>query len=649
MRSALSLIVWLGLGLAAWNGYGQIGRDGKGLGKEGMDRPARGQERGGLFGTPDSLQADTARWEVKTYPSSWYRYIHPSREEDTLTVDTLLDIGERFRVNFTERDIFPFMPFQNIGQPLNRPGGEEPLSFRWRQKVRQGKLPAFLGADAVPVYHVPTPYSRLYYLSGNKQGQMLHSRIGINVRPHWYVGVGYRGLSSLGYYRHSISSHEFWYAVTEYFTPDRRYMIRAVLVKNHLENEENGGITDERYFEMPGDAYVDRAKIPVRLEDKSLWHSRQLRLHQRWRIKKDKERGPEAGYIFDYLKAYYAYESAATGVYGPLASGAGPADSTGMRHYFHQIYLTFRWKATGIRAALEWERHFITFDSTRTAVPVPVPRQNYFGDRRVLLQLFGKYTAVRWRAGGAYDPYTSLGSFSGEIQGWRGPDTLEIRIYAGRERAPFDMLVHQSRFDRFNWYHPDARESRMQAEFIYAGRWGRMKFRWSESVDPWFYGTDSLPHRYDGRVSVLAWEWEKDFSRGKWHFYPRIRYQTLDRTPALDLPAWIWRVAVYYKDKWFDKRMDMQAGITLRGFSSYYMDGFNPLVQSFFRQTRKTYGGFYLGDLFFDFKVKRFRAFLALEHFNALWERYRPRYYSAPYYPYADHIWRAAIVWEFVN
>ena len=93
----------------------------------------------------------------------------------------------------------------------------------------------------------------------------------------------------------------------------------------------------------------------------------------------------------------------------------------------------------------------------------------------------------------------------------------------------------------------------------------------------------------------------------------------------------------------------MQAGVLIRYFSAFYMPAYNPLTNMFFQQRRRLYGDFYLADIFFDFKVKRFRAFTSLEHFNALWERFSPRYYSAPYYPYADYFLRIGITWEFVN
>jgi len=595
----------------------------------------------------DTASADTASIRLKTYPASMYRYVYMGREKDTLTVDTLLRPQQRFRANFTQRDLFVYMPFQNIGQPLN-PLAVEEVKEPWGRLVPEGKLPVFRRAGDIPLYHTPTPYSRLFYLSGNKQGQMLDSRIAITVTPHWYIQLGYLGLSSLGYYQHGIASHENWFLMTGYKNRANTFEGRIYVVKNHLENEEYGGILDETYFEQPGRDYVDRGKIPVRLNDKSIWHSRQTGLMLRGRPWKAVPRMYLA-YQADFLKGYYRYEGAETGIYGPLQSYSLPYDSTGIRYYRHRWGMQYGSDSLSFSVYYRYERHFVTFD---TVVQIPggfVSRQNYTGYRYAGMAGEGKFRKIHARVEGAYDfAYGQYETSVRVVYRFRTGTLTFTQQWSARQPA-FYKTVYQSRFVKFNWKNDFPNTTYHDTKLEYRGRLGKAEAGYFYRRNLSYFGTDSLPRVYGATIQGVRVDWERDFGLRKWHLYPRIRWQTVTPNPAFDLPRWNVRVMAYYRDRWFRQHMDLQTGLVVRYFSPYFMSAFNPLTNTFVRQERRKYGGFYLADLFLDFKVKRFRAFLALEHFNALWEKYHPAYYSAPYYPYADEIWRVAIIWEFVN
>jgi len=625
--------------------FAQIGGIGRLSGKKGnfpSDKLAKGRKPSDTSFTKDE------KIKLKTYPASYYRYILPANPSDTFVVDTSLRPKQRFKVNFTQKDLYFFMPFQNIGQPLNRLSTKTYQPDKWYDLVPEAKKPFFRNAQDIPLYHTPTPYSRLFYLSGNKQGQMLDSRIGVNIRPYFYVGVGYKGLSSLGYYKNGISSQESWFIHTEYFTPYKRYMLRFYIVKNHLENEEYGGITDESFFENPGKDYLDRGKIPVRLEDKSIWHSRQIWLEQTWKPMK-KDSLLHITYNFDYTKAYYGYEGNEKAVFGETVDYSLPFDSTGIRNYRHHLFLNYDRKSWQLRMGAAYHRLFVRYDTLVKTKNVTITPSHYIPYFYYTASLGWEGKALKNDFQVRYETHRQQWYLKEDF-GWQaGKHHINFHLLYRYEQPAWYFLIWQSRFERFNWHNDFSNTAQFSAAVSYKGQLGKLRVEQKLYNRPVYFGADSLPHQWQGGITVLSALYSRHFKWRKWGFIPEVRWQTHAANPSMDLPQWNLRGMVYYTDKWFKKHMHMQVGLTVRYFSSYYMSGFNPLTNQFFQQRHKKYGGFYLADLFFDFKVKRFRAFTALEHFNALWERFSPRYYSAPYYPYADYFLRVGIIWEFVN
>ncbi len=628
---------------------GQIGREGRFPG-------GRDKVPGGVDGPfrPAGNTADTTNLKkkkerkLKVYPLKLYKYYYADQPEDSLHIDSLLLPGHHEQNNFVQRNLFDFIPFQNMGQPVNKLSPGHLKSRRLYNLIPEGKMSSYRDATEIPFFHVPTPYSRLYYLTGNNKGQMLDSRFGVNIRPEWYAGAGYRGINSLGYYQHSLTSQENWYVNTAYHLPGGKYEMRFLIVKNHLENEENGGITDETLFENPGNDYLDRGKIPVRLQDKSIWHSRQTKLFQSFKPVKDVPLS--VVYDFDYTKAFFQYDGNNQAVYGDTVRYSRPNDSIGIRNYRHEFLLGFKKDSFSVSGGWAYHRLFIRFDTIVNGTQVYVPQNHLEIYRFFISKVKKKWKNIDQNLFLAYDWTGKQIIFETGLSFQNQYFSLESNLTYQNRLPDFQYRIWQSRFERFNWKKSFDREKKLEINTSIqtgAGKW-EIDYRTYSGLT--YFGRDSLPHQYDEIIGYLALKYSKNWRWTKFGLAPSIKWQKLNRpNPAMDVPEWNVNLMIYYTDYWFQNNMLMQAGVKLKHFSPFYLSGYNPLNNSFFQQRDKKYGDFSLIDLFFDFKVKKFKAFLTLEHFNALWERFRPRYYSAPYYPYADLVIRLGISWEFVN
>ena len=631
----------LGLGVTAYGQFDGLG----GHRRDGMTNRRLGNRRGISPSDTSSVRRSKKRKKLKTYPLAQYRLY--DWQQDTIQTDTLLDINDYHRANFTGKDLYYGQAFQNIGQPVNRLTGwpDEDLLPRW---TPSGKHPVEFRKKDLLFAHVPTPLSRLYFLTGNGQGQMLHSHFHINIYPYWNVNFGYHGLSSLGYYRHSVSQDENWFINTHYTDSTRRLDIRLYMIKNILLNEENGGIVDEQFFENPGDTYLDRGKIPVRSENgKSLWHARSEGASIRW-APISAYSAWQTGYSFDYTKGYFRYEGLQAD-FGPSQPYSTDFDSLALRDYRHSVFGLYT--NNTMEASLGWTywRAFRRFDTSIVHNGMYIPSSTLWTEHFIDARL--RYTRDSLRIAfqsqwGMQGHHSIL--VNGQYRLKR--HTWKARLQWQHRRPEPKFLLWQSRYRKYNWAH-----SFDDVQVL------RLHFQWNNPAGQWqagmirarnytYFGTDSLPHQQAAPISVVSFTYRKDWQWKYGGIYPELTWQNLQGGGlALDLPRLRGRLTLYYKDHWFRRHMYLNAGIRITGFSAYYMPAYVPVIGEFVQQRYRHYGNYYIADVFFNFQVKKFYAFLSLEHVNAYWEKRHPNYYSAPFQPYADQTIRLGIIWKFVN
>ena len=117
---------------------------------------------------------------------------------------------------------------------------------------------------------------------------------------------------------------------------------------------------------------------------------------------------------------------------------------------------------------------------------------------------------------------------------------------------------------------------------------------------------------------------------------------------VLNLPEFVTRNTLYFSSDVFDKAMFIQTGVTLKYFTKYTMDAFQPLLGEFYIQNREEIGNFPMLDVFINARVRRTRIYLKAEHLNTIWSQ-EYNYYSAPNYPYRDFVIRFGVVWNFLS
>ena len=160
--------------------------------------------------------------------------------------------------------------------------------------------------------------------------------------------------------------------------------------------------------------------------------------------------------------------------------------------------------------------------------------------------------------------------------------------------------------------------------------------------------TTPQPFQFGGRVDYLKVKVSRELRWRKFGLNNTIMYQTLlDGESVFKVPELVTRNSLFYEDEWFEKALFVQTGVTLKYFTSYEMNRYDPVLGEFYLQNEQEFGGFPLIDLFFNVKVRQTRVYFKYEHFNSLFSS-NPNYFADPQNPYRDAVIRFGLVWNFL-
>ena len=173
-------------------------------------------------------------------------------------VDTSLSLEGEYTFNFLREDYFEYLPLPNMGEGFNKLGynfHDQPFTPQMGARVKHF---GYFEKEDVPYYEVPSAYTELFFKSTFQQGQFLDTSLAINTSPRFNIAVSFRGFRSLGKYVSALSRSRQFRLSTQYQTYNQRYRLRMHQTTQSLENEVNGGLTnDSVYFFENAPNYVE--------------------------------------------------------------------------------------------------------------------------------------------------------------------------------------------------------------------------------------------------------------------------------------------------------------------------------------------------------------------------------------------------------
>jgi hypothetical protein len=162
-----------------------------------------------------------------------------------------------------------------------------------------------------------------------------------------------------------------------------------------------------------------------------------------------------------------------------------------------------------------------------------------------------------------------------------------------------------------------------------------------------YFDTYAYPKQYLYDLYVMKTGVSAKFKFMKFNFYPSIIYQNISEKKILPLPNFVTSTSIFYSSKLFKSALEMQIGIDLFYYTSYFGNSYMPSTGMFYLQNELEVGSYPYVDLFMNVKIKRAKFFVKYEHANAGLNG--SNYMGVPYYPNGDRALRVGLWWGFLN
>lgn len=607
----------------------------------------------------EKMMGDSGKSKDTLPPIQDYKII--TVDNDTTFVDTTLTINKDYKFNYLRKDNFELLPFPNTAQTYNS------LDYGYEYQENFPLFGArarhfnFMEVEDINYYRVPTPLTEIYFKTVPEQGQQLDAFFTVNTSDRINFSVAYKGVRALGKYQHMLTSTGNFRATLTYNTSNEKYEAKAHFVSQDLMNEENGGLTSkalDQYISKEPE-FEDRSLLDVNFENaQNILYGKRFYLDHRYHLAGTmKKSALSLGHklIFNYKKYVFEQDKVEEDIFGSSFESSKLRDMVKLESFYNQADVTFRNSILGTLKARAGVNNYnygynTIYEKEEGRIQNRLKGQVYDvgGSYNKEISGFQVNADASLRFG---DDFT--GNYFVADAGYVFNDANRIKFGVKQaSRAPnFNFLLYQSDYINYNW---QTDFSNVNSQELFADleseKFGRLNGELSQIQNYAYFGLNEegfvKPFQYGGQVRYFKLKAEKGFDFGWLGMYHTFMYQNvLDGAGVLNVPEFVTRNSIYYKDYWFRKALYLQTGFTFKYFTSYNMNAYDPVLAEFYVQNEATYGNYPVVDFFFNAKIDQARIFFKLQHVNSLIQGNNN--FVAPGYPYADFSIRFGLVWNF--
>ena len=625
-------------------------------------------------------------------------------------VDTSLSLDAEYKFNFLREDYFEYLPLPNMGEGFNKLGydfHEQPFTPQMGARVKHF---GYFEKEDVPYYEVPSAYTELFFKSTFQQGQFLDTSLAINTSPKFNIAVSFRGFRSLGKYFSSLSRSRQFRLSTQYQTYNQRYRLRVHQTTQSLENEVNGGLTNDsvyffenapNYVEADDsgspvldengneqivfyDGFLDRNRLGTQIQADNVLEGKRYFMEHRYQmfpLAKDTTAYKMAvGYSASLEnKNYNLNQSRPSAYFFENYEVSNVRDSTSFNTLENKLFVHYKDNELGeLKLDLfhhnwdytlgpnEYEKDSLLANQIKTS--------QLAAQARWQKELFGVSTSAMGYQSLNKDYATQALSLEVKRHLVKGI-TLGGSYKYRSQPLNFNFYLVESDYKLYNWdnTHLENQQFNTRSAFISHPKWGRIQGEWT-SIDNFTFLNNTTPLRNLNekfRVEVLQINKKIDYFKarldqridfGNFSWVNNVQYQKVNQEEdsdallsgpiALNVPEWLVRSTIMLTSSLFNKALFFQSGATFVFFTDYYADQYNPLLAEFVTQNNVKIGEYPRVDFFFNAKIKSSRIFFKLENISSTIEHLinidTPYdYYAAPYTPYRDFSIRFGLIWNF--
>ncbi|WP_103864464.1 putative porin [Aquimarina sp. I32.4] len=596
-------------------------------------------------------------------------------DNDTTYVDTTLTIQKDYKFNYLRRDDFELIPIHNVGQTYNSLAKREERNHLLPLFGARARHFNFMEADDIKYYQVATPFTELYFKTTFEQGQQLDAFFTVNTSPRLNLTIAYKGVRSLGKYQHALTSTGNFRAIASYITKNDRYKIRTHFVSQDLLNEENGGLSTEglnQYlatgnFVGEGDEFADRGSVSVNFEDaENILLGKRFYLNHEFDILKKTDSSSTSlsiGHIMNLTDKRFKFEQTAIApenLLGQSYVAANLSDNVALEDFNNQVFLGFKNKWLGdLRISGGSSNYNYGYNSILnqadesgniTSITNRIKgdiytvggtyKNNYkgfevFADGQTIVS--GDFTGNYFNAGAGYELNDNYG--------------LWAKISSESVAPNYNFLLYQSDYVNYNWQNDFSNTETQKIQVaVKAKKIATIEASYA-TINNYTYFTKNAdaeitPVQATNDIKLLKVKLTQGLEYWKLGLDNTVMYQDAQGGEQVyNVPQIVTRNSLYYQDHWFKKALFLQTGVTLKYFTSYKADAYDPVLSEFYVQNTEEIGGFPQFDIFFNAKVRQTRIYFKYENIGEAFSQNNQ--FSAPGYATRDAVLRFGVVWNF--
>lgn len=621
-------------------------------------------------------QRDTSK---KTNDSDW-------KDEKAQIHFTKLNSVVRYYPD-TSIHFFHRRPFTQPWQrDLGNPGSPS-INLFFTPEYRTGPTLGYHGfdiyrfqMDSLSYYNTTRPYSVFSYNLGSKAEQVasiLHTQ---NIRPNWNFAVQYRKINAPGYYRIQRNNDDFGNLTTNYNSRNQHYRLNAAFVYNKVQHDENGGIIADTF--LTNESFGDRRTVPVTFQDDqfSIRRSAVTTLFRDWGILL------QHGYTWGRTDTLYNEDST------QYSAKLTPRFSVTHRFRFSAEKYQYKdVRPDSLRYLGLFQEGFASGDSVFTE------QKWVYVDNALMLNGF---------IGGAENPLLFMAGIGNRVDKFRNETgtegdkdeiisnylTGEIRkealnpgewfyqakadFYltgnaAGNFHIRADLGKDLSRFGRLsagfsqqlnnapynftffkNEFYVQSRGYDKESITLLHAALQSSRLRLGAGVRSYIIGNyiyldaNNQFSQDAGTFNVSQIWLQKMFKFGIWVLDNELAYQQKTGNAPVNVPALMGRHQLSIETLLFDDALKIATGIDIRWHTAYEPSGYNPFFNRFYYQSNYQLSNRPEAAVFFNFKIKSFRAFLMGDQLQQFFGR---NTIASPGYPLQDAMIRFGFNWVMIN
>jgi Putative porin len=175
--------------------------------------------------------------------------------------------------------------------------------------------------------------------------------------------------------------------------------------------------------------------------------------------------------------------------------------------------------------------------------------------------------------------------------------------------------------------------------------------RYGQITNYVFLNNEVEVNQHVGQINILSANLTEVLKFGPVNSLTRFVYQKSSKDSILSLPEINLYQSLYFerlsKFKSTDGELLWQFGIDYRYSSAYYADGYMPISGLFYRQYDQKLLDHHCLDIFVNFMIKKARIYLKYSYLNSvISDSY---FYSGPYYPSPQPVFKFGLAWTFYD